>query len=370
VNIYRQLAGGTTMMHLLHGSCNAIGGQCAVIKNKWGAPPDELFYTLAPGTVKFALGENPKQANFGADRTNRYPKTRAGVEQTIREAFVRAQDYDRSFAEFKAGKRAIPPRRDLQLDALSEIIHGTRLIHCHSYRQDEVLMLMRLTESFGFHVNTFTHILEGYKVADEIAATGASALGFTDWWGYKQEVIDAIPWNEYIMWDRGVNVGFNSDSDELARRLNTEAAKAIKYGGVPRDEALKMVTLNPAKSLKIDQYVGSLEPGKDADFAIWSGEPLSPYSVCEQTWIEGRKYFDRDADLAARATLAQERGALIAKAKASKKDKPDGRQLAGRWPPRYLEDTAMDGNDCEGDQRMPFLGEAERRALRAGEEQR
>jgi imidazolonepropionase-like amidohydrolase len=366
INIYRQLASGNTIMHLLHGSCNSIGGQCAVIKNKWGAPPDELFYTLAPGTVKFALGENPKQANFGADRTTRYPKTRAGVEQTIREAFVRAQDYDRSFAEFKAGKRAIPPRRDLQLDALSEIIHGTRLIHCHSYRQDEVLMLMRLTESFGFHVNTFTHILEGYKVADEIAATGASALGFSDWWGYKQEVIDAIPWNEYIMWDRGVNVGFNSDSDELARRLNTEAAKAIKYGGVPRDEALKMVTLNPAKSLKIDKYVGSLEVGKDADFAIWSGEPLSPFSVCEQTWIEGRKYFDRSADLAGRAELAAERSALIAAARAAKQGGPTGNK--GNWPPRYLEDTDDSGNDCGDGHTMPFLGEADRKALQAGEE--
>ena len=367
INIYRQLASGNTIMHLLHGSCNSIGGQCAVIKNKWGAPPEELFYTLAPGTVKFALGENPKQANFGADRTSRYPKTRAGVEQTIREAFNRAQDYDRSFAEFKSGKRSIPPRRDLQLDALSEIIHGTRLIHCHSYRQDEILMLMRLTESYGFHVNTFTHILEGYKVADEIAATGASALGFTDWWGYKQEVIDAIPWNEYIMWDRGVNVGFNSDSDELARRLNTEAAKAIKYGGVPRDEALKMVTLNPAKSLKIDKYVGSLEVGKDADFAIWSGEPLSPYSVCEQTWIEGRKYFDRAADLAGRSELAAERSALIAAARAAKQA-PSATGNRGNWPPRYLEDTDESGNDCGDGHTMPFRGEADRKALQAGEE--
>jgi imidazolonepropionase-like amidohydrolase len=369
VNLYRQLAGGGTMMHLLHGSCNAIGGQCAVIKNKWGVPPDELFYTQAPGTVKFALGENPKQANFGSDRTTRYPKTRAGVEQTIREAFTRAQDYDRAFAEFKSGKRALPPRRDLQLDALSEIINGKRLIHCHSYRQDEILMLMRLTESFGFRVNTFTHILEGYKVADEMAAHGASGLGFTDWWGYKQEVIDAIPWNAYLMWDRGVNVGFNSDDDELARRLNTEAAKAIKYGGMPREEALKCVTLNPAKSLKIDQWVGSLEPGKDADFAIWSGEPLSPYSVCEQTWIEGRKYFDRAADLAARPELEKERAALIAAAKAAKKDSPGAMAGRGNFPPRYLEDTDQSGNECgeHSGHSMPFLGEADRKAKQLGE---
>jgi imidazolonepropionase-like amidohydrolase len=366
VNIYRQLAGGNTMMHLLHGSCNAIGGQCVVIKDKWGAPPDELFYTLAPGTVKFALGENPKQANFGADRTNRYPKTRAGVEQTIRDAFTRAKDYDRAFDEFKSGKRAIPPRRDLQLDALSEIVNGTRMIHCHSYRQDEILMLMRLTESFGFRVNTFTHILEGYKVADEMATHGASAMGFSDWWGYKQEVIDAIPWNMYLMWDRGVNTGFNSDSDELARRLNTEAAKAIKYGGVPREEALKMVTLNPAKSLKIDKSVGSIEVGKDADFAIWSGEPLSPYSVCEQTWIEGRKYFDRVADLAGRSELAGERVALIAAARAAKQGGATGNR--GNWPPRYLEETDESGNDCGQEHLMPFLSETDRRARQAGEE--
>ena len=367
IALYRQLAGGTTMQHLLHGSCNAIGGQAAVIKAKWGAPPDELFYTKAPGTVKFALGENPKQANFGADRTTRYPKTRAGVEQTIRDAFVRAQDYDRALAEFRAGKRAVPPRRDLQLEALSEIVAGKRLIHCHSYRQDEILMLMRLTESFGFRVNTFTHILEGYKVADEMAVHGASALGFSDWWGYKQEVIDAIPWNNYLMWDRGVNVGFNSDSDELARRLNTEAAKAIKYGGVPRDEALKMVTLNPAKSLKIDQWVGSLEVGKDADFSIWNGTPLSPFSACEQTWIEGRKYFDRAADLAGREELGKERVALIAAAKDAKKDGAAPAGARARMP-RYLEETDHSGNDCghEGIV-MPFMGEADRRAKLAGE---
>ncbi len=370
INIYRQLAGGGTMMHLLHGSCNSIGGQAAVIKNKWGAAPDELFYPLAPGTVKFALGENPKQANFGTDRTNRYPKTRSGVENTIREAFLRAQDYDRAFAEFKAGKRTLPPRRDLQLDALSEIIHGTRKIHCHSYRQDEILMLMRLCESFGFNVNTFTHILEGYKVADEMASHGASGMGFTDWWGYKQEVIDAIPYNGYLMWDRGVNVGFNSDSDELARRLNTEAAKAIKYGGVPREEALKMVTLNPAKSLLIDAHVGSLEIGKDADFAIWSGEPLSPFSVCEQTWIEGRKYFDRAADLAGRAALADERSALIRAAKAAKSDAGAPMARRGNWPPRYMEDTDQSGNECGEHQGhvAPFLGEADRKALQGGEE--
>jgi len=364
LNLYRQLAGGATVMHLLHGSCNAIGGQAAVIRNKWGAPPDELFMADAPPTVKFALGENPKQANFGADRTNRYPKTRAGVEETIREAFTRARDYDRAWTEYRAGRRAIPPRRDLQLDALSEIVSGKRLIHCHSYRADEILMLMRLVEQFGFRVNTFTHILEGYKVADEMAAHGASAMGFSDWWQYKQEVIDAIPWNGWLMWDRGVNVGFNSDSEELARRLNLEAAKAIKYGGMPPEEAIKTVTINPAKSLLIGHRVGSLEPGKDADFAIWSGSPLSPYSRCEQTWIEGRRYFDRAADLEGREALARERDALLARAKAAKQE---GGAAAGAQrgrPPRYLEDTDQSGNECGGHEGhdMPFRSEAARDA--------
>jgi imidazolonepropionase-like amidohydrolase len=367
VQLYRQLAGGTTILHLLHGSCNAIGGQCAVIKNRWGESPDRLIYTPAPPTVKFALGENPKQSNWGADATGRYPQTRAGVEQVIRDAFTRARDYQAAFAEHRQGRRPLPPRRDLQLDALVEIVEGKRLIHCHAYRQDEMLMLMRLAEEFGFKVNTFTHIQEAYKIADEMAAHGASAIGFSDWWAYKYEVIDGIPWNGYLLWDRGVNVGFNSDDSELARRLNTEAAKAVKYGGVPPQEAIRFVTLNPAKSLGIDDRVGSLEPGKDADFSIWSGSPLSYTSTCEQTWVEGRKYFDRAADLAGRAALDKERAELIAAARAAKKDDKAAGPTAGRaWPPRYLQDADISGNSC-GNVEMPFLSETERRARR-GEE--
>lgn len=366
LNLYRQLAGGTTVMHLLHGSCNSIGGQAATIKARWGAAPDDLVFAAAPPTVKFALGENPKQSNWGNERTDRYPKSRAGVEQSIREAFVAARDYRATWKEHRDGIRKVPPRRDLQKEALVEIIEGRRLIHCHSYRQDEILMLMRLCEEFGFRVNTFTHILEGYKVANEMAAHGVSAMGFSDWWAYKMEVIDAIPWSPYIMWSRGVNVGMNSDSDELARRLNTEAAKAIKYGGVPAEEALKMVTLNPAKSLKVEDRVGSLEAGKDADFSVWNGPPLSPYSMCLETWIEGRKYFDRAEDLAGREPLAKEREALIAKARAAKKEGGGGGGGRGNWPPRYLEDTDMSGNECGHEHDMPFRSEAERRAVRMG----
>jgi len=361
VQIYRQLAGGTTVMHLLHGSCNAIGGQCAVIKNRWGEPPDRLLFAAAPPTVKFALGENPKQSNWGAEATGRYPQSRAGVEETIRDAFQSARDYRAAQDEYRRGKRPLPPRRDLQLEALQEMLEGRRLIHCHSYRQDEILMLMRLAESFGFRVNTFTHILEGYKVADEMATHGASAIGFSDWWAYKYEVIDAIPYNGYLLWDRGVNAGFNSDDSELARRLNTEAAKAVKYGGVPPEQAIQFVTLNPAQSLHIDHRVGSLEVGKDADFSIWSGSPLSPFSTCEQTWIEGRKYFDRAGDLAGREALAKERDALIARAKAAKKEGGDSKGEKRNWPPRYLDEPDVSGNGCRGDER-PFVSESDRRA--------
>jgi N-acetylglucosamine-6-phosphate deacetylase len=326
--------------------------------------------------VKFALGENPKQSNFGGQRADppRYPQSRAGVEQVIRDAFTRARDYKAEWAEWNAKKQGLPPRRDIQLEALAEIVDGTRLIHCHSYRQDEILMLMRLCEEFGIKVNTFTHILEGYKVADEMAAHGASAVGFSDWWGYKFEVIDAIPYSGYIMWDRGVNTGFNSDDSELARRLNTEAAKAIKYGGVPPEEAIKFVTLNPARSLQIDDRVGSLVVGKDADFSIWNGSPLSPYSACEQTWIEGRKYFDRAEDLAARGALAKERDALVARVKAQKKEGPGAGPPGGRraWPPRYLEETDMSGTDCglDGHQALPFTSETAHKAQLNGEVQR
>jgi len=343
INIYRQLASGTTMMHLLHGSCNAIGGQNAVIRNTWGDPPDQLRFA-APPTIKFALGENPKQSNFGAQATDRYPKSRAGVEQLIRATFSEARDYGAAWDEWKQGRRAYPPRRNLQKEAVLEILAGKRLIHAHSYRQDEIMMLMRVADEFGIKVQTFQHVLEGYKVADEIAAHGATASCFSDWWAYKFEVIDAIPYNGYLMWDRGITVSYNSDSDDLARRLNTEAAKAVKYGGVPPEEAIRFVTLNPAKQLRIDDRVGSLEPGKDADFSIWNGSPLSPYSLCEQTWIEGRKYFDRAADLAGRETLAKERDALIAQARAAKK----GPAPAGEKVPtfRYLsEDNEQHG--CE-----------------------
>jgi len=314
IGIYRELAGGLTVANVLHGSANAIGGQNQVIKLRWGAMAGEMKFEGAMPGIKFALGENPKQSNWGDDNTTRYPQTRGGVEQIIRDEFTAARDYRTKWADYRAGKFHIPPRRDLEMDALVEILEGKRLVHSHSYRQDEILMLMRVAEDFGFRVATFQHILEGYKVADIMAKHGAGGSSFSDWWAYKFEVYDAIPYNGTLMNKAGVVVSFNSDSDELARRLNLEAAKAVKYGGTPPEEALKFVTLNPAKQLRIDKRVGSLEAGKDADFVIWSGNPLSNRTICEQTWIDGRRYFDRQEDREMNAEVTRERAILIQKA--------------------------------------------------------
>jgi imidazolonepropionase-like amidohydrolase len=324
VNMYRQLAGGLTSANQLHGSANAVGGQNCVVKLRYGEDPENLKLEGAKPGIKFALGENPKQSNWGPQNNNRYPQTRSGVEQLIRERFLAARDYMKEWDDHKRGrKRGLPPRRDLQLDALAQILRGEMDVHSHSYRADEILMLTRIADEFGFTIGAFQHILEGYKVADEMAKHGAGASAFSDWWAYKFEVYDAIPYNGSIMWDRGVIVSFNSDSSELARRLNLEAAKAVKYGGIPEEEALKFVTLNPAIQLAIDDRVGSLEAGKDADFVIWNGHPLSSYTLCEQTWVDGRKYFDRQEDLEARETILAEREALLEKIQEQKKEKED-----------------------------------------------
>ena len=295
INIYRQLGGGLTCANILHGSANAIGGQNAVIKLRWGLGPNDLLMKRAPQGIKFALGENVKQANW--EGTNRYPQTRMGVEQIIRDAFNAAKDYDHRWKTYKSNAKIqrvkIPPRRDLELEALSEVLSGKRLVHCHSYRQDEILMLTRIAEDFGFKISSFQHVLEGYKVADRLAEHGAGASTFSDWWQYKYEVIDAIPYNGTLMAKNNVIVSFNSDNSELARRLNTEAAKAIKYGGLSEEEALKLVTINPAIQLKIDRWVGSLEEGKDGDIVIWDGPPLSIYSKVKETWIDGILYWSQ-----------------------------------------------------------------------------
>ena len=334
-NIYEQLAGGVTVVNLLHGSANPIGGQNCVIKLRDGQTPEELKFKDAPPGIKFALGENVKQSNFtgGDARPARFPQTRMGVRAFYVNRFTEARQYLKAWAEYRKNG-GVPPARDLELEALGEILEGTRLVHCHSYRQDEILMLISVAEEFGFHVATFQHVLEGYKVADEIARHGAGASTFSDWWAYKFEAFDAIPYNGALMRERGVNVSFNSDSDDLARRLYLDAAKAVKYGGVPPEEALKFVTANPARQLHIDRWVGTLEPGKDADFAIWSHPPLDARTVCQQTWIDGRQYFDVKRAPARSAALAAERSELISKAKTLASPGPvGGRGGRGGGPP-------------------------------------
>ncbi|MEW5797694.1 MAG: amidohydrolase family protein [Bacteroidota bacterium] len=318
INIYRQLAGGLTTVNQLHGSANAIGGQNSVIKLRWGMLPEQMKFEGAIPGIKFALGENPKQSNWGDKYTTRYPQTRMGVEQIIRDEFTAAREYDKRMKE-KQNPNLISPRRDLELEAIAEILNKQRLVHSHCYRQDEIMMLLKVSDDFNFQIGTLQHILEGYKVADEIAKRGVGASCFSDWWAYKYEVVDAIPYAGKLMYDAGVLVSYNSDSNEMARRMNLEAAKAVKYGGVSEIDALKFVTINPAKQLRIDNRVGSLEVGKDGDFVIWNGHPLSTYTKCEQTWIEGRKFFDIAEDADMRKEVATKKAELIQKALKSKK---------------------------------------------------
>jgi imidazolonepropionase-like amidohydrolase len=319
INIYHELAGGVVIGNALHGSANPIGGQTMVIKMKYGARPDELPFPGALPGIKFALGENVKHSNFGGP-IPRYPETRMGVEETIRDAFTRAKEYQQEWAEYnrrKAGGETnlIPPRRDVQLEPLVEVLEGKRYIHCHSYVSDEILMLMRVAKEFGFQVRTFQHVLEGYKVADEMAANDVGGSTFSDWWAYKMEAYDAIPYNMALMEKRGVIVSVNSDDPEEARHLNQEAAKSMKYGNLTPNQALRLVTLNPAIQLGIDGHVGSIEQGKDADLVIYNHDPLSVYAVVQKTIIDGHVYFDRQEDIARRAALAKEKQELLEKEK-------------------------------------------------------
>ncbi len=320
-NLLLHLAGGLTTANLLHGSANPIGGQNCVIKLRDGATPEGLKFAGAPPGIKFALGENVKQSNWGDKHVTRFPQTRMGVRTFFANRFEAARQYltareeaDRAIAANPNAQRVLP-RRDLELEALGEILRGERLIHCHSYRQDEILMLIRLMDRLGVRIGTFQHVLEGYKVADEIAAHGAGGSCFTDWWAYKFEVYDAIPYAGALMHQRGVVTSFNSDSVDLARRMHMEAAKAVKYGGISEEDALRFVTLYPARQLRIDDRVGSLEPGKDADFVVWSAAPLDSRAVCRETWIEGRKYFDVREVPRQTEERRRERDALLDKAK-------------------------------------------------------
>jgi len=311
INIYRQLSGGVTTSHILHGSANTIGGQTQLMKLRWGATDEGIKFAGADPFIKFALGENVKRTTAVLGN-NRFPDTRMGVEEVLTDAFDRAVDYQ------KAIKANPNTRRDLELEAISNIMNNKLFITCHSYVQTEITYAMRAIEKFkaqgyNFKVNTFTHILEGYKVADKMKDHGASAATFSDWFNYKTEVQDATSYNAAIMQKVGVNTIINSDDAEMARRLNQEAGKIVKYGGLSEDEAFKMVTLNPAKALHIDNKVGSIKVGKDADVVLWTDNPLSIYAKSLYTIVDGTVYFDRAKDAEKSKVVAAERAKLIQK---------------------------------------------------------
>ena len=323
INIYRQLSGGVTASQLLHGSANPIGGQSAIIKLKWGEPANNMLIQNADPFIKFALGENVKQTNWGSSHTTRYPQTRMGVEQVYLNAFSNALEYEKEWNDYnklstKEKAKTQAPRKDLVHETMLEIIRKRRFITCHSYVQSEINMLMKVAEKYDFNINTFTHILEGYKVADKMKAHGAGASTFSDWWAYKWEVRYAIPYNAALMHNEGITVAINSDDAEMGRRLNQEAAKSVKYGDITEEEALKMVTLNPAKLLHLDDRMGSIKEGKDADLVIWSDNPLSVYAKAEKTIIEGTVYYDIEKDSQLRESIKTERARLIKKMKDSK----------------------------------------------------
>jgi imidazolonepropionase-like amidohydrolase len=338
INIYRALAGGLTVSNVLHGSANAIGGQTVVIKLRWGKTAKEMLFEGAAPGIKFALGENPKRQGYpaqgffnqGPTPERRYPGTRLGVEEVIRQCFTEAKIYQ---AEWKAyneklerGEHPIPPRKDLRLEPLVEVMEGKRYVHAHCYRSDEILMLIRVADEMGFKIRTFQHVLEGYKVAKEIAAHGAGASTFSDWWSYKIEAYDASPYNAAIMARKGVIVSLNSDSDELQRHLNLEAAKTMRYGGLNENEALAMVTINPAKQLGIDDKVGSIEVGKSTDLVLFDRHPLSGFSKPQKVWIDGHEYFDREKDIETRPEFEKKKKALEEKEAAAA---PPGRHKNG-----------------------------------------
>ncbi|MBI4484230.1 MAG: amidohydrolase family protein [Acidobacteria bacterium] len=327
INIYRELAGGVTTANILHGSSNPIGGRNAVIKLRWGKSAREMLFEGARPGIKFALGENPKRSNFttppGSQR--RYPATRMGVEEVIRQALTEARQYLLDWEAYKAKQKTgknplIPPKKDLKLETLAEILKGERLVHSHGYRADEILMLLRVAKEFGFRIATFQHVLEGYKVAREIAEAGTGASTFSDWWAYKVEAYDATPYNAALMARKGVVVSINSDSAEEARHLNQEAAKTMKYGGLSETEALKLVTLNPAKQLQIDHRVGSIDVGKDADLVLYNAHPLSVYAVPQKVLIDGQVYFDREEDRQRQRALEAEKRKLME----AEKSRPTG----------------------------------------------
>jgi imidazolonepropionase-like amidohydrolase len=351
INIYRQLSGGVTAVQLLHGSANPIGGQSALIKLRWGQTPEAMKISHTDGYIKFALGENVKQSNWGSYNTIRFPQSRMGVEQVYYDAFIRAREYEKKWKAYNdaSGKKKeamIAPHRDIQLDALVEILQSKRFISCHSYVQSEINMLMHVADSMGFTINTFTHILEGYKLADKMKAHGAGGSTFADWWAYKFEVNDAIPYNASLMHQMGIVTAINSDDAEMGRRLNQEAAKVMKYGGISEIDALKLVTLNPAKLLHLDDRMGSIKIGKDADIVIWTDHPLSIYAKVDKTLIDGIIYFDSERDLLMRKAIQEERLRIIQKMLEAKNDGAPTQRVAPKKQKGHV-CTSIEEEDSE-----------------------
>lgn len=351
ISIYRTLSGGVVGLQILHGSANPIGGQSAIIKLKWGESPEELKIKGADPFIKFALGENVKRS--GSTNSIRYPQTRMGVEQVYVDAFTNAVDYEKKWKEYNAlpanlKVKATAPRRDLVDETILEIVRGKRFISCHSYVQSEINMMMKVAEQFGFRINTFTHILEGYKVADKMKAHGVGGSTFSDWWNYKWEVHYAIPYNAAIMHREGVVTAINSDDADMGRRLNQEAAKAVRYGDVSEEDALKMVTLNPAKLLHLDNQMGSIKVGKSGDVTLWTGHPLSVYTKADKTIIEGAVYFDLDRDQQLRKEVREERARLISKMLSVKKEGGETQKSPGRQPQDFhCDDFVLEDMEIE-----------------------
>lgn len=341
IGIYRALAGGVTTVCTMHGSANPIGGAGAVIKTRWGKDAQGILLDGAPPILKFALGENPKRPgqSAGGGPNARYPASRMGVEDVLRQSFTEAQAYRAKWREYEQkkarGEDVIPPRRDLALEPLVAIMEGRMLVHAHCYRADEIVMMLRVAHDFGFRVHMLIHVLEGYKVAKEIAEAKAGASTFSDWWAYKMEAADAIPYNAALMFKKGVDVSLNSDDAELMRHLNQEAAKVVKYGGVPEDDALAMITINAARQLGLEKRIGSIEPGKDADMVIYDKHPLSNYAKVQKVMIDGEIYFDRDRDISVRSAREALKKKLLDKQKEEQKEqkKEGGPEGAARRRP-------------------------------------
>ena len=340
VNFYRQLAGGVTSAQQLHGSANPVGGQASMVKFRWGEDAKNMQFPQAKPYIKFALGENVKQSNWG-NNPNRFPQSRGGVEQAFDFWFTRALEYEKEKAVNKNY------RKDLRLETMLEILRDKRFITCHSYVQSEINMLMEVADRFDFRVQTFTHILEGYKVADKMKKHGANASTFSDWWAYKEEVREAIPYNAALMMQAGVNVAINSDDAEMARRLNQEAGKVVKYGNVPQEEAWKMVTLNPAKMLQIDHQVGSIEAGKDADLVLWTDNPLSIYAKVDKTFVDGILYFDAAQQPLKDRIVKDEKNRIIQKMLFSDDGKKGNTQTAEKKEPVLYHCDTLEGEEHE-----------------------